>query len=258
MYSNSAIQAAAENERREIIRKRMFYLTISIVVMVACIIIWELAVDFKWVNTRFLDSPSGVLRRIIEKISDTKPEGGLLVEHIIGSTETVWLGFGFAAIIGVPLGLCMGWFRLFERVVRPLFEIIRPIPALAWIPIVLLFFGIGIEARAVVIFTGCFVSIVLNSYTGIRGTSQTLINVARTYGADNLTIFFRIGIPSALPLVFAGLKIAIGGAWSTVVAAEMLASSNGLGFLIQMGRQFGDVSLDHINEVKSKSSSLWS
>ena len=103
--------------------------------------------------------------------------------------------------------------------------------------------GIGVEARAVIIFTGCFVATVLNTYTGIRSTNQTLVNVAKTCGAGNLKIFWTVGVPSAMPMIFAGLKTSMGSAWGTIVAAEMLASSNGLGYMIQMGRSFGDVSL---------------
>ncbi|MEI3362106.1 MAG: ABC transporter permease subunit [Oscillospiraceae bacterium] len=99
-------------------------------------------------------------------------------------------------------------------------EVIRPIPSLAWIPIVLLFLGIGVEARAVLIFMGCFVAIVLNTYTGIRSTNQTLVNVAKTCGAGNLKIFWTVGVPSAMPMIFAGLKTSMGSAWGTIVAAR--------------------------------------
>ena len=103
--------------------------------------------------------------------------------------------------------------------------------------------GIGVKARAVIIFTGCFVATVLNTYTGVRSTDQTLINVAKTCGAGNFKTFCKVGIPSAMPMIFAGLKTSMGSAWGTIVAAEMLASSNGLGYMIQMGRSFGKVSL---------------
>lgn len=219
------------------------YLTISIVVILLVLTVWQLAVMLNLVSTRFFDSPLGVIQTIIDKFTNRKPDGGLLLQHIWSSAKVVWFGFLLAAVIGIPLGLFMGWFKLCDRVIRPLFEMIRPIPSLAWIPIVLLFLGIGIEARAVIIFTGCFVATVLNTYTGVRSTNQTLINVAKTCGAGNFKIFCKVGIPSALPMIFAGLKTSMGSAWGTIVAAEMLASSNGLGYMIQMGRSFGKVSL---------------
>lgn len=239
-------QIRADAKAREAAARRrssIKYLAISVAVVAVVLIVWQLAVQFGLVSTRFFDSPLGVIETIVRKFSDTKPDGGLLWQHIYASAMVVWFGFLLAAVIGIPLGLFMGWYGLCDRIVRPLFEIIRPIPSLAWIPIVLLFLGIGVSARAVVIFTGCFVATVLNTYTGIRSASQTLINVARTCGASNFTVFRTIGIPSAMPMIFAGLKSSMGSAWGTIVAAEMLASSNGLGYMIQMGRSFGEVSL---------------
>lgn len=236
--SDAKVAEAAQRRRTSI-----KYFAISAVVVIAVLLVWQLAVQFELVSTRFFDSPGGVVGTIIRKTTDTKPDGGVLWQHIYASATVVWFGFLLAAVIGIPLGLFMGWFKLCDRIVRPLFEIIRPIPSLAWIPIVLLFLGIGVSARAVIIFTGCFVAIVLNTYTGIRSTNQTFINVARTCGVSNFTVFRTVGIPSAMPMIFAGLKSSMGSAWGTIVAAEMLASSNGLGYMIQMGRSFGEVSL---------------
>lgn len=240
----SQTRAAAKiAETRAMRRDEIKYLATSIAVVLALLAVWQLAVQLQLVSTRFFDSPIGVFQTILRKIADKKPDGGVLIQHIWASAKVVWLGFFLAALIGIPLGLFMGWFRLCDRIIRPLFEMIRPIPSLAWIPIVLLFLGIGVEARAVIIFTGCFVATVLNTYTGIRSTNQTLINVAKTCGASNFQAFWHVGIPSAMPMVFAGLKTSMGSAWGTIVAAEMLASSNGLGYMIQMGRSFGSVSL---------------
>lgn len=244
MLDYKKIKADAKAAELNAIRKdKIKYLSISVMVVFFVLLVWQLAVQFELVSTRFFDSPIGVIQTIITKISSKKPDGGLLHQHVWESAKVVWLGFALAAVIGIPLGLFMGWFRLCDRIIRPLFELIRPIPSLAWIPICLLFLGIGIEARAVIIFTGCFVATVLNTYTGIRSTNQTLINVAKTCGATNFQTFVKIGIPSAMPMIFAGLKTSMGSAWGTIVAAEMLASSNGLGYMIQMGRSFGQVSL---------------
>ena len=240
----SQIRAEAKvSETRAIRAKSAKYLITSIAVVLLVLVVWQLAVQLHLVSTRFFDSPVGVVQTIIRKVTDKKPDGGLLLQHIWASARVVWLGFLLAAVIGIPLGLFMVWFRMCDRIIRPLFEMIRPIPSLAWIPIVLLFLGIGVQARSVIIFTGCFVATVLNTYTGIRSTNQTLINVAKTCGASNLEIFWKVGVPSAMPMIFAGLKTSMGSAWGTIVAAEMLASSNGLGYMIQMGRSFGSVSL---------------
>lgn len=238
------IRAEARAAEIKAIRKQKIkYLSISVAVVLLVLLVWQLVVQMGLVSTRFFDSPSGVVETILRKITSKKPDGGYLYQHIWASAKVVWLGFLLAAVIGIPLGLFMGWYRLCDRIIRPLFELVRPIPSLAWIPIVILFLGIGVEARSVIIFTGCFVATVLNTYTGIRSTNQTLINVAKTCGASNFQTFVKIGIPSAMPMIFAGLKTSMGSAWGTIVAAEMLASSNGLGYMIQMGRSFGEVSL---------------
>lgn len=238
------IRAEARAAEIKAIRKQKIkYLSISVAVVLLVLLVWQLVVQMGLVSTRFFDSPSGVVETILRKVTSKKPDGGYLYQHIWASAKVVWLGFLLAAVIGIPLGLFMGWYRLCDRIIRPLFELVRPIPSLAWIPIVILFLGIGVEARSVIIFTGCFVATVLNTYTGIRSTNQTLINVAKTCGASNFQTFVKIGIPSAMPMIFAGLKTSMGSAWGTIVAAEMLASSNGLGYMIQMGRSFGEVSL---------------
>ena len=238
------IRAEAKiSETRALRKEKLRYLAISIIVVILVLLVWQMAVDYKLVSTRFFDSPSGVINTIVRKVTDKKPDGGLLAQHIWESTKVVWFGFLLAAVIGIPLGLFMGWFKLCDRIIRPLFEIVRPIPGLAWIPIAIVLLGIGVKARALIIFTGCFVATVLNTYTGIRSTNKTLINVAKTCGAGSFKIFCKVGIPSAMPMIFAGLKTSMGSAWGTIVAAEMLASSNGLGYMIQMGRSFGNVSL---------------
>ena len=153
------IRAEAKIAETKAIRKEAAkYLMISIVVVAFVLTAWQLAVQLGMVSTRFFDSPLGVVGTIIDKFTNRKPDGGYLMQHIWASAKVVWLGFLLAAVIGIPLGLFMGWFGLCDRVIRPLFEMVRPIPSLAWIPIVLLFLGIGIEARAVIIFTGCFVA----------------------------------------------------------------------------------------------------
>lgn len=234
---------AKKAELKGIRRDKLQLLLLSICSVLVLLAIWQALVSFQLVNTRFLESPITVIKTVIQKVTVKKPDGGYLYQHILASAKVVWLGFAVGAVVGIPLGLFMGWYKLFDRIIRPLFEIVRPIPALAWIPIVLLFLGIGVKARAAIIFFGSFVGIVLNTYTGIRSTNQTLINVAKTCGASNFEVFYRVGIPSAMPMIFAGLRTAMGAAWGTVVAAEMLAASNGLGYMIQMGRMFGEVKL---------------
>ena len=191
------------------------------------------------VNNKYLASPVQVASLFLVKLTDPSPDGNTLLVNIVSSLQVSLAGFFLAISIGIPLGLLMGWFKGFDSFMRPIFEIIRPIPPVSWIPLTIVWLGIGLQAKAFIVFFSAFVPCVINSYTGIKQTSTVLINVAKTCGASYFTTFIKIGIPSSLTMVFAGVKVALGNAWSTLVAAEMLAASSGLGYMILMGRQFG-------------------
>jgi NitT/TauT family transport system permease protein len=131
----------------------------------------------------------------------------------------------------------MGWFAVVRGVFRPFFEMVRPIPPIAWIPLTIFWFGIGLWGKVFIIFLGGVVPCVINAFVGVRMTNPTLIQMARTYGATNWQIFYQICIPSALPMVFGALQIALAACWVNLVGAELLASDQGLGYLITMGRR---------------------
>ncbi len=200
------------------------------------LLVWQLVVQFKLVNVRNLPAPTKVMETLIYKISNRNPDGNTLGTNIVASLQVALSGFFLALVIGIPLGLFMGWFTPVDKFVRPVFELLRPVPPIAWIPVVVVFVGIDLKAKATIIFLSVFVPCVINSYTGIKLTKRTLINVAKTFGAGNFETFVKVGIPSAMPMVFTGVRTALGGAWSTLVAAEMLAAKAGLGYMLQVGR----------------------
>jgi len=203
------------------------------------LLIWQSMVYFGYVSAKFLATPIQVFALLFEKFTSPNPDGAVIQVNILVSLSVALTGLISAIVVGVPLGLLMAWYKLIDRFVRPLFEIIRPIPPIAWIPLTIIWVGIGLGAKAMIIFFSAFVPCVINSYTGIKGTNQTLINVAKTFGAADFVSFLKVGVPSALPMVFAGIRIALGNAWGTLVAAELLAANAGLGYMISMGRQFG-------------------
>ena len=227
-------------ERRRDRRKAFLLGVISIFLF---LVVWQLLCTFHVVKENALVSPLEVIRSIFIKIGDTRPDGNTLLENIWSSFKLAMIGFCLALVIGLPLGLLMGWYRPLDRFVRPIFEIIRPLPPIAWIPIVIVLLGIGIVAKSFIIFFTTFVPIVINSYTGIRETNPVYINFAKTCGYSNWRIFLTVGIPSAMPLAFAGMIISLGNGWGTLVAAEMLASSSGLGYMISMGRSYGRIDI---------------
>lgn len=229
-----------EMGRKEYLEKQKYdlfkYTLLKIVGIIGFLGIWQLAVVSGLVNSMILPPPTRIFETLIFKIYNGQPDGNLLHVNIFSSLQVALSGFLTAIVIGIPLGLVMGWWKNADRFIRPIFELVRPIPPIAWIPIIVVWMGIGLKAKAMIIFFTTFVPCVINSYTGIKLTNQTLINVSKTFGASNFEIFYKVGIPSALPMTFAGIRVALGNSWSTLVAAEMLAASAGLGYMIQIGR----------------------
>ena len=234
---------AIARERKHIKNKSRNLLFTSIISIVVLLALWELSVQLGWITTRFFCAPSEVLNALIEKLTNRAPDGATLPVHILSSMKISMIGFLMAVLIGTPLVLLMGWYKPVDKFILPAFNLIRPIPAVGWIPLMIVLLGIGLAPKVFIVFLSAFVAVVLNSYAGIKLTNRAMINVSKTCGASNFTIFRRVGIPSAMPMVFTGWKVGLGLSWSTLVAAEMLASNDGLGYMILAGRQFMRVNL---------------
>jgi len=198
---------------------------------------WQLIVDFEVLPSSMLASPWQVIQLFVVKLTEANPDGAVLARHAWTSIQEAFTGYILSLIVGIPLGLFMGWFVVAEGLARPFFEMIRPIPPIAWIPLTIFWFGIGLAGKVFIIWIAGIVPCVINSYVGVRMTNPTLIQMARTYGATDWQIFTQICIPSALPMVFGALQIALAYCWTNLVGAELLAADTGLGFLITMGRR---------------------
>jgi ABC-type nitrate/sulfonate/bicarbonate transport system permease component len=198
---------------------------------------WQAVIDFGVVPNTMLASPTQVFKLFLVKLTDPNPDGAVLIRHAWTSVQEAFTGYILALLVGIPLGLLMGWFVVVEGLARPIFELIRPIPPIAWIPLTIFWFGIGITGKVFIIWVAGIVPCVINSFVGVRMTNPTLIQMARTYGASDWQIFRQICIPSALPMVFGALQIALAYCWTNLVGAELLAADNGLGYLITMGRR---------------------
>ena len=223
-------------EKREQARLKHKLLLLSCFSMFMFFLIWQLAVSFAWVNPRYVASPIEVVETFIYKLTNKNPDGSVLAVHIWSSLKLALSGYFAALVIGIPMGLAMGYFKTVDSLVNPIFEVIRPIPPIAWIPIVTIWLGLGGLAKGFIIFLSAVIPCVINSYTGIKMTKPVLINVARTCGASRWKIFTSVCVPAAMPMVFVGMRVSIGNAWTTLVGAELLASTAGLGYMIQLGR----------------------
>lgn len=198
---------------------------------------WEFIVQTGIVPNTMLAAPSQVVKLFIVKLTDPNPDGAVLAAHAWTSIKEAGIGYLLALLVGLPLGLLMGWFTTIRGLFRPIFEMIRPIPPIAWIPLTIFWFGIGLWGKVFIIWIAGIVPCVINAFVGVRMTNPTLIQMARTYGASDWQIFLKICIPSSLPMVFGALQIALAYCWVNLVGAELLASDSGLGFLITMGRR---------------------
>lgn len=220
-------------KRRE---NRKFFI-ISVCSLVAFFGIWYIATAVLHLMPDYsLPSPVQVVKSFFYKLTNKAPDGGTLFQHIAASLKVALSGYFLGAVIGIPLGICMAWFRRLDLFVTPLFDMIRPVPTIAWIPLMILWFGIGLGAKAAIIFVSAFIPCVINSYAGIKQTRSVHLWVAQTFGGSRTKMLFTVAIPTALPLIFTGLRVSLQAAWTTLCAAEMLAANKGLGYMIQLDR----------------------
>ncbi len=161
--------------------------------------------------------------------------GGLLYEHILQSVRLILLGFLFATSIGVPLGLLMGWNRKAEALINPVFEIIRPIPAIAWIPLAIVWLGLDDASKIMILWFAAFVPAVINSYTGVRSIDRSLIEASQMLGVRGFALLKGVIIPGALPMIFTGLRLSLQGCLTAIVAAELLGAYLGVGKVLYQG-----------------------
>lgn len=214
-------------------KERLGTAAYTVVSIGAAILAWHVFSVHILQNPFILPSPLAVLGGI-GRVTEGYL-GGNLLYHAASSLLIVLTGYLIGVGIGVPLGVAMAWHEPVNRAIGPIVAVLRPIPTPAWIPLAILWFGIGMEGKVFVIIIAAIVPCVLNSFTAVRETPREMIDVARTMGASNRTLLFEVALPSGIPTILAGMRIALGNAWATIVAAELVAAAAGLGFLILAG-----------------------
>ena len=180
-----------------------------------------------------------VLEAFIRLSTEGDSQGFLLIDHIAQSVFIVTVGFCVAAITAIPLGIAIGRYRVVDSILGPVVEAMRPIPPIAWIPLSLLIFASLLYSQIFIIWVGAFFPILINTTTGVKRTEPVHVDVAKTFGASESKILSSVIIPSAAPEVFAGMRIGFGIGWMCLVAAEMIGSNKGLGYLIWTMQQVG-------------------
>ena len=194
------------------------------------LLIWHLGVRFSELS-KVLSGPLPVINEFFR--SFVKPIGmHTLPVHVLWSLKRVLPAYVLGSATGVLFGILMGWYPIVNAVFRPIYYFMRPIPPIAWIPLSILWFGIGESSKYFLIFLAAFMPIVLNCYSGVTSVDPTLIKCSKMLGASDRQIFATIVIPASVPNIFAGLQVGLSGAWATIVAAEMIRSSEGVGWII--------------------------
>lgn len=202
------------------------------IVPVALLLLWIAAGTFGWVQSYQLATPQGVLEELASLW-----QRGLLAKNVLASIERVFAGFGVALGLAIIVGTLTGLSRFAERLLDPTLQAIRAVPSLAWVPLLLLWMGIGESAKITLIAIGAFFPIYVNLVAGIHGVDRKLVEVAQTLGVRGFALAARVVLPATLPSLLVGARIGLTQAWLFLVAAELLASTRGLGFMLTEGQQ---------------------
>lgn len=199
--------------------------------LVCFFLAWQLFSSVGIFNSQFLPSPIKIIQKLFELLSQNS-----FAVDILQSIKRVLVGFVLAGIFGVGLGTICGMYKPIYNFLNPIIELFRPIPPIAWIPLAILWFGLGDNPAFFLVFLGAFFPIFTNTYLGVSSTDEIYKRAALSLGANKKIFVTDILIPSALPNIFAGLKVGLGVGWMVVIIAEMVGAQSGLGYMIQLNR----------------------
>lgn len=199
------------------------------IAMSAFLLFWEAAVAFNWVNPLFTSSPSRIVVAGYGMFAD-----GSIWPHLQVSGYEFLVGFGLAIIAGVPLGILMGWYGRINAILDPFVSALYATPRIALLPLIMIWFGIGLESKIAIVFLGAVFPILVNTITGVRTVSADFVKVARSFGASDRQLFMTVALPSSVPLLLSGLRLGLGHALIGIVVGEMYGATYGIGHLISV------------------------
>jgi ABC-type nitrate/sulfonate/bicarbonate transport system permease component len=208
---------------------------LSLAGLVGFFAIWTLIAVSGLVRPQFLPTPLAVVQEFT-RLTTEPFVGYTLQTHLVSSLGRFALGFALAAAIGIPLGLAMGWFRTLDAIVSPLFDALRFVAPIAWVPFAALWFGTGIGGPVLIIFSGAFPPCVINAYRGAKFVEPRLVEAARMLGVGHFRMVTEVLFPSAIPSIVAGLRISAGLGWQSLIGAELIVASSGIGYLMVKGQ----------------------
>lgn len=210
---------------------------ISAITVAAILTLWSLASAYALVSPVFLPSP----RQVLVSTYGLMVKGfvdATLAEHVAASLYRIFGGLAASILIGIPAGLAIGTSRIGRGILDPIVEFLRPLPPLAYLPLIIIWVGIGEASKITVIALSMLPPIILSTSSGVRAVSKDHVNAARSFGATPRQVLLHVVLPSAVPSILTGVRIALGAGWTTLVAAELVAATSGIGFMIQSAAQF--------------------
>jgi sulfonate transport system permease protein len=211
--------------------KSSLWILFSLILPVLVGLLWYFITKAKLVPELLLPPPGKVAAKFIEELARGRLQGDIGI-----SLRRVLFGYLLASAVGIVMGVVMGMWRIFDEFFTLTFTAVRQIPMMAWVPLLIMWFGIGEESKIAVIFLASYFPILMNTMSGIKRTDPKLLEVGRMFQLGKLKMFLNIYLPSALPNVFVGLKLGLGISWMAVVGAEMIAASSGIGFRLNDAR----------------------
>ena len=211
---------------------------ISIVTVFGLLLLWWVATHYGWIRDIFLPTPEKIFTSFGEAWRGEIQGGKPLSEHFWWSLFRVFAAFLFACVTAVPIGIAMGVSRIARGIFDPPIEFYRPLPPLAYLPLIVIWFGIEETAKVILIYLACFAPLAMAARAGVKGVMIEQINAAYSMGASKWQVIFHVIIPAAMPEILTGMRIAIGFGWTTLVAAEMVAATGGLGQMVLNASNF--------------------
>ena len=213
-------------------------LTLSLTTLVALLALWWLVARLGWIDPLFLPPPGRVLAQLVTLAGPQGFMDATLWQHLAASLQRILIALVAAAVFGIAAGIAMGLSPTVRGILDPLIELYRPVPPLAYLPLMVIWFGIGETAKVLLIYLAIFAPVAMATLAGVQSAQPVRLRAARSLGASKAQVLWHVILPGALPEILTGLRIGLGVGWSTLVAAELIAATRGVGFMVQSAGEF--------------------
>lgn len=213
-------------------------ITLSLATLLVLLTVWWAVAALQLISPLFLPPPEQVLQKLIAIAGPQGFMDATLWQHLSASLARILVALLAAVFIGVPVGIAMGLNATVRGILDPIIELYRPVPPLAYLPLMVIWFGIGETSKILLIYLAIFAPVAMSALAGVKSAQQVRLRAAQSLGASRRQVLWYVILPGALPEILTGLRIGLGVGWSTLVAAELIAATRGLGFMVQSAGEF--------------------